>query len=283
MSDYNGQAEEELEEYVEEEDYAEDSAPISLEPPPLEDPTDSAAQQQQTDDSSGRPAAAVAAAGAEGEDDDEDPEIAEMKRKLAELEEENNKIAALSASAHPPAGAPSAAASAASAEVDARSVYIGNVDYSSTKEELHSLFSACGAVNRVTLPTDFRGNPKGFAYVEFAERESVATAAMLSETEFKGRQITVIPKRTNVPAYQLRGGAAGGRGGSRGRGRGRGGGRRGGGGGGGGGRGGGIVEGRMVGADMRLCEAEEGIEAGLRLTRRIEHRRAYTFIVAFAA
>ena len=206
MSDYNGQAEEELEEYVEEEDYAEDSAPVSLEPPPLEYPADdasSATQHPQADDSSGRPAAAAV-----GGDEDEDPEIAEMKRKLAELEEENSKIAALSASnpANQLSSAATAATAAASAEIDARSVYVGNVDYSSTKEELHSLFSSCGIVNRVTLPTDFRGNPKGFAYIEFAERDSVVTAAMLSETEFKGRQIKVIPKRTNVPAYQLGGG-----------------------------------------------------------------------------
>ena len=206
MSEYDGQAEDELEEYVEEEDYAEDSAPVSLEPPPpLEEPTDDSSAQQQlqkTDDSSGRPAAAAAEAGGEEE---EDPEIVEMKRKLAELEEENNKIAALSADGLPASTAATAAAAAASGEVDARSVYVGNVDYSSTKEELHSLFSACGTVNRVTLPTDFRGNPKGFAYIEFAERDGVVTAAMLSETEFKGRQIKVIPKRTNVPAYQMGG------------------------------------------------------------------------------
>ena len=132
--------------------------------------------------------------------EDEDPEIAEMKRRLAELEDENSKIAALSASS----GSSPAAASASSSDTDSRSVYVGNVDYSSTKEELRSLFSSCGPVLRVTIMTDKQsGQPKGFAYIEFAERSTVHNATLLNETEFKGRQLKVIPKRTNIPQHQL--------------------------------------------------------------------------------
>jgi RNA recognition motif-containing protein len=43
-----------------------------------------------------------------------------------------------------------------------RSVYVGNVDYSSTAEELEFHFHDCGTVNRVTiLCNKFDGTPKG--------------------------------------------------------------------------------------------------------------------------
>uniref|UniRef100_A0A0M3IHH9 RRM domain-containing protein n=1 Tax=Ascaris lumbricoides TaxID=6252 RepID=A0A0M3IHH9_ASCLU len=85
-------------------------------------------------------------------------------------------------------------------EADGRSIYIGNVDYGATAEELEAHFHGCGSVNRVTILTDkFTGHPKGFAYMEFAEKESVQTAMALNETLFHGRQIKVSPKRTNRP------------------------------------------------------------------------------------
>jgi len=47
-------------------------------------------------------------------------------------------------------------------EADARSVHVGNVDYSSTAKELGQHFQGCGAVFRVTIMCDkFSGNPKG--------------------------------------------------------------------------------------------------------------------------
>lgn len=46
--------------------------------------------------------------------------------------------------------------------VDSRSIYVGNVDYSSTPEELQSHFQACGTINRVTILCDRWGNPKGW-------------------------------------------------------------------------------------------------------------------------
>ena len=48
------------------------------------------------------------------------------------------------------------------AEVDARSVYVGNVDYGATAEELEQHFHGCGSINRVTiLCNKFDGHPKG--------------------------------------------------------------------------------------------------------------------------
>lgn len=85
-------------------------------------------------------------------------------------------------------------------EIDARSIYVGNVDYSATAQELEAHFHGCGSINRVTILCDkFTGHPKGFAYIEFGDKDSVQTAMALDESLFKGRQIKVVSKRTNRP------------------------------------------------------------------------------------
>lgn len=48
-------------------------------------------------------------------------------------------------------------------------------------------------MNRVTILTDKFGQPKGFAYVEFAEVDAVQNAILLNETELHGRQLKVCP------------------------------------------------------------------------------------------
>lgn len=86
------------------------------------------------------------------------------------------------------------------AEVDLRSIYVGNVDYGATAEELEAHFHGCGSINRVTiLCNKYDGHPKGFAYIEFADKDSVQTAMAMDESLFRGRQIKVSPKRTNRP------------------------------------------------------------------------------------
>ncbi|KAK9459421.1 uncharacterized protein V1516DRAFT_679867 [Lipomyces oligophaga] len=98
-------------------------------------------------------------------------------------------------------------------DIDARSVYVGNVDYESTPEELQSHFQSCGSINRVTILLDkFTGHPKGYAYVEFAEPSFVANALVLNESLFRGRNLKVVPKRTNVPGMSARRGRGRGRG-----------------------------------------------------------------------
>ncbi|KPP77392.1 hypothetical protein Z043_103185 [Scleropages formosus] len=88
------------------------------------------------------------------------------------------------------------------------------VDYGATADELEIHFNGCGPVNRVTILCDkFTGHPKGFAYIEFSDRDSVRTAMALDETLFRGRVIKVLPKRTNMPGISTtdRGGYRGGR------------------------------------------------------------------------
>nr|XP_012321373.1 embryonic polyadenylate-binding protein 2 [Aotus nancymaae] len=85
-------------------------------------------------------------------------------------------------------------------EADHRSVYVGNVDYGGSAEELEAHFSCCGKVYRVTILCDkFSGHPKGYAYIEFATKGSVQAAVKLDQSLFRGRIIKVLPKRTNFP------------------------------------------------------------------------------------
>lgn len=106
---------------------------------------------------------------------------------------------------------PATQAPAVSMESDARSIYVGNVDYAATPEELQAHFADCGTINRVTiLCHKATGAPKGFAYIEFVDEDAVQNAIILNDSPFRGRPLKVTPKRTNVPGYSVRGGFRGG-------------------------------------------------------------------------
>eukprot|EP01132_Coremiostelium_polycephalum_P009626 gene9626-11797_t len=150
----------------------------------------------------------------------DDPEIEEMKKKVRELEEEAKKLNDLQNQLEGNAGY----SSADQEEIDARSIYVGNVDYKSTHDEILAYFQSCGTVNRITILNDkVTGHPKGCCYIEFVDKESIANAMVLNDTIFKERQIKILPKRTNLPMYMRFGSGGGGRGGRGGRGGGRGG------------------------------------------------------------
>jgi len=136
----------------------------------------------------------------------DDPELEAIKARVREMEEEAEKLKQMQTEVNNEMTSPvgSAAALNVSFEekiaIDARSVYVGNVDYGATAEELEQHFHGCGSINRVTiLCNKYDGNPKGFAYVEFADGGSTDTAMALDDSLFRGRQIKVMPKRTNKP------------------------------------------------------------------------------------
>ncbi|GKV23451.1 hypothetical protein SLE2022_297410 [Rubroshorea leprosula] len=140
-------------------------------------------------------------------DEDAVKELDEMKKRLKEMEEEAAALREMQAKVEKEMGAvqdPSGAAAnqAGKEEADSRSVFVGNVDYACTPEEVQQHFQSCGTVNRVTILTDKFGQPKGFAYVEFLEVEAVQEALQLNESELHGRQLKVLPKRTNVPGMK---------------------------------------------------------------------------------
>ena len=116
-------------------------------------------------------------------------------------------------------------------------IFVGNLSYQTTQEELYAAFAQYGAVERVNIVTDRdTGQPRGFAFVEMTDaREAETAIQQLNGAELNGRALNVNEARPK-PA---RTGFGGGGGGGERRGPGGGGGRGGRGGGGGGGRGGG--------------------------------------------
>jgi len=85
-------------------------------------------------------------------------------------------------------------------DTDARSIYVGNVDYGVEAEDLAMHFKQCGEVSRVTIPCNYHNHqPKGFAYVEFEQRKSVENAIEFNGSELKGRLLVITRKRTNIP------------------------------------------------------------------------------------
>lgn len=141
------------------------------------------------------------------DDSVDDPELEAIKARVKEMEEEAEKLKEMQKQVEESIMSPTSSSSSAAPltleerlEADARSVYVGNVDYSATAEELVQHFHGVGSVNRVTILCDkFTGHPKGFAYLEFADKATVETAVTLNDSLFKGRQIKVTPKRTNRP------------------------------------------------------------------------------------
>jgi RNA recognition motif-containing protein len=123
----------------------------------------------------------------------------------------------------------------------AKNLYVGNLPFSTTSEDLEQLFGQHGTVTRAQVMTDREtGRSRGFGFVEMSDGADTAIQA-LNGNQFQGRALTVNEARPREerPRGGGGGGGYGGGGGGRGGYGGGGGGRGGYGGGGGGGYGGG--------------------------------------------
>lgn len=132
-----------------------------------------------------------------------------------------------------------------------KNIYVGNLDFATTEQELRSLFEAYGAVEKISVAKDkFTGQPRGFGFVEMTDDAAGERAiSELNGRQVGNRNLTVNEARPREARPPRSGGFGGGGGyGDRGGGGGGGYGKRGGGGGGGrggrGGRGGGGGGGR---------------------------------------
>ena len=117
-------------------------------------------------------------------------------------------------------------------------IYVGNLPYTATEEDVTGLFAAYGPVERVKIITDREtGRSKGFAFVTLGDQSQLnASIEALNGFDYQGRELRVNasePKEFKPGGGRPSGGGGGGYGG------GGGGDRRGGGGGGGYGGGGG--------------------------------------------
>jgi len=74
-------------------------------------------------------------------------------------------------------------------------IYVGNLPFSATEEELKTLFSQAGEVKSVTIITDkFSGQPRGFGFVEMSTQEEMQNAV----TKFNGYQMGDRALKVNV-------------------------------------------------------------------------------------
>ncbi|PSB22884.1 RNA-binding protein [filamentous cyanobacterium CCP1] len=73
------------------------------------------------------------------------------------------------------------------------SLYVGNLSYDATQENLTQIFAEYGTVSRVMLPTDREtGRQRGFAFIEMGtEAEEAAAIEGLDGAEWMGRDLKV--------------------------------------------------------------------------------------------
>ncbi|HUG10511.1 MAG TPA: RNA-binding protein [Opitutaceae bacterium] len=94
-------------------------------------------------------------------------------------------------------------------------LYVGNIPFSTTSQDLQTLFSAHGPVVQVELVSDrFTGRSRGFAFVEMASAEDAQKAiGAIQGTVLDGRTITVSEARPREerPPRESGGGGGGGR------------------------------------------------------------------------
>lgn len=103
-------------------------------------------------------------------------------------------------------------------------IYVGNLPFTATEDQVRALFAEHGTVESVALPTDREtGRPRGFGFVEMSQADASRAIQAVNGKDMGGR-----PLRVNEAQDKPRGGGGGGGGGR--------GGNRGGYGGGGGGR-----------------------------------------------
>ena len=91
----------------------------------------------------------------------------------------------------------------------AAKLFVGNLSFQATEEDLRELFAQAGTVETVRIITDqFTGRPRGFGFVEMATKEEATKAVeMLNGRLFRDRNLVVDEAR---PQPQRGGGGGGG-------------------------------------------------------------------------
>lgn len=92
-------------------------------------------------------------------------------------------------------------------------LYVGNLSYSVTEEQLRELFSQAGVIKEVSLIMDRdTRRPKGFGFVEMTTQvEAQKAIEMFNEHELDGRRMTVNMARPKEDRSSSRGSYGGGR------------------------------------------------------------------------
>jgi RNA recognition motif-containing protein len=96
-------------------------------------------------------------------------------------------------------------------EIHFMSIYVGNLSYDVTQQDISNIFAEYGGVKRVQLPTDREtGRMRGFGFVEMnTDAEEEAAIAALDGAEWMGRDLKVNkakPREERAPGGGGRGG-----------------------------------------------------------------------------
>jgi len=99
-------------------------------------------------------------------------------------------------------------------------IFVGNLSYQTTQEELHAAFAQYGNVERVNIITDrTTGQPRGFAFVEMTDQTEAENAiSQMNGADMNGRALNVNiarPKPSGGGGFGRREGSRRGGGGSR--------------------------------------------------------------------
>jgi RNA recognition motif-containing protein len=88
------------------------------------------------------------------------------------------------------------------------SIYVGNLSYDVTEEDLTTVFAEYGSVKRVQLPTDREtGRKRGFGFVEMgSDAEEAAAIDALDQAEWMGRDMKVNKARPREEKSSFGGG-----------------------------------------------------------------------------
>jgi RNA recognition motif-containing protein len=90
-------------------------------------------------------------------------------------------------------------------------IYIGNMSFNTTEDQLRQAFEAFGAVSTVNIIKDkYSGEPRGFAFVEMSSKdEAIAAISGLNGQEIDGRALNVNEAKPRTEGGGNRGGGGG--------------------------------------------------------------------------
>ncbi|MDR2125061.1 MAG: RNA-binding protein [Desulfovibrio sp.] len=86
-----------------------------------------------------------------------------------------------------------------------KSLYVGNLPWSATEEEIRNLFASHGTVNSVKLISDREtGRARGFGFVEMEDPDAAVAVQALDGASFGGRTLRVNEAQPKAPRQQPR-------------------------------------------------------------------------------
>lgn len=86
-------------------------------------------------------------------------------------------------------------------------IYVGNLNFDTTQEDLQAAFAEFGEVKDCFIPSDYEGRPRGFAFIQMDEENALNAIEGLNGTELDGRTLNVnksLPKGTKSSPKQIK-------------------------------------------------------------------------------